>query len=221
MLRWLEGRCREELPLAKPDLRIYIRNGMGRSDIKARELHENEGYHAVRYFWRMEITLTTPPVEPQFPAGIELRPFDSQSHVRMVYEANQESFADHWGFTRISFERWKHIRMNDTFDPTLWHIAWQRDEVAGICLCHSRNGNGWVGTLGVRRAWRNKGLGKALLLQSFTEFYRRGMPTIGLSVDAANLTGATRLYERAGMHVSQEYVSYEKELRSGQEPEEE
>jgi hypothetical protein len=47
------------------------------------------------------------------------------------------------------------------------------------------------------------------------------MPTIGLSVDAANLTGATRLYERAGMHVSQEYVSYEKELRSGREPEEE
>jgi mycothiol synthase len=221
MLHWLEGRCREELPLTKSDLRIYIRNGMGSSDKKGRELHEHEGYHAVRYFWRMEVTLTTPPVVPQFPAGVELRPFDPQSHIRMVYEANQESFADHWGFTRVPFERWKHIRMNDTFDPTLWHVAWQNDEIAGICLCRSRNGNGWVGTLGVRRAWRNKGLGTALLLQSFSEFYRRGTPTIGLGVDAANLTGATRLYERAGMNVAKEYVNYEKELRPGREPNEE
>ena len=30
-----------------------------------------------------------------------------------------------------------------------------------------------------------------------------------------NLTGATRLYERAGMHVARTYISYEKELRAG------
>jgi len=221
LLRWLENRCRDELLLADPDLRVYIRNGVGSSDQKARELHENEGYRLVRYFWRMEVTLTAPPATPQFPAGIELRPFDPQKHMRMVYEANQESFADHWGFARVPFERWKHVRLGGAFDPTLWHIAWQGDEVAGICLCRSRNGNGWVGTLGVRRAWRNIGLGMALLLQSFNEFYQRGTPTIDLSVDAASLTGATRLYERAGMHVTQEYVTYEKELRPGREPDEE
>jgi mycothiol synthase len=221
MLHWLEIRCREELVLADPGLRVYIRNGLGSSDKKGRELHEYEGYHAVRYFWRMEVTLTTPPVVAQFPAGVELRPFDPQSHMRKVYEVNQESFADHWGFTRIPFERWKHIRMNDTFDPTLWYVAWHKDEIAGICLCRSRSGNGWVGTLGVRRAWRNKGLGTALLLRSFSEFYQRGTPTIGLGVDAASLTGATRLYERAGMKVAHEYVSYEKELRPGRGPDEE
>jgi ribosomal protein S18 acetylase RimI-like enzyme len=41
------------------------------------------------------------------------------------------------------------------------------------------------------------------------------MKTIGLGVDASNPTGATRLYQRAGMVVASEHVTYEKELRPG------
>jgi ribosomal protein S18 acetylase RimI-like enzyme len=78
-----------------------------------------------------------------------------------------------------------------------------------------RQGIGWVGTIGVRRPWRKKGLGLALLRHTFGEFYKRGMTTIGLGVDAANITGATRLYQRAGMHVASEFALYEKELRAG------
>lgn len=81
-------------------------------------------------------------------------------------------------------------------------------------------GIGYVGTLGVRRARRKRGLGEALLLHSFNEFYKRGTRTIGLGVDAENPTGATRLYKKVGMHVASEYVIYEKELRPGREPEE-
>ena len=82
-------------------------------------------------------------------------------------------------------------------------------------------GIGWIRTLGVRRAWRKRGLGEALLLHSFGEFYKRGTKTIGLGVDAENPTGATRLYQKAGMHVASEYVTYEKELRSGRDMDEE
>ena len=62
---------------------------------------------------------------------------------------------------------------------------------------------------------RNKGLGLTLLNHSFAQFYEENVRTIRLSVDATNPTGATRLYERAGMHVATEYVIYEKELRPG------
>ena len=75
-----------------------------------------------------------------------------------------------------------------------------------------RNGGGWVGALGVRRAWRGRGLGKALLLQSFGEFHRRGLPRASLGVDADSPTGATRLYEQAGMHVELEQIVFEKAL---------
>ena len=77
---------------------------------------------------------------------------------------------------------------------------------------------GWVEELGVRRSWRKKGLGLALLHHSFAEFYRREKHSVGLGVDAENLTGALRLYERAGMHSdpNRRYAVYELELRPGE-----
>jgi len=76
-------------------------------------------------------------------------------------------------------------------------------------------GVGWVGTLGVRKPWRKSGLGLALLQHTFGEFYRRGMKTVGLGVDASNKTGATHLYQRAGMHIVSEFITFEKEIRPG------
>jgi ribosomal protein S18 acetylase RimI-like enzyme len=49
-----------------------------------------------------------------------------------------------------------------------------------------------------------------LLLHSFAEFRRRGLRRAGLGVDAESLTGANRLYEEAGMHVSARFDIYEK-----------
>jgi len=224
MLRTLETRAREEIKLAKPDLRVFIRNGMPVGDTPARELHEAEGYRSIRFSWRMEIKLDEAPRMPVWPAGMELRPFLLEEHNHAVFEAHEEAFSDHWGHTPGTFERWQYRMTNrEDFDPALWFIAWDKrsEQIAGYSLCRYRMGTGWVGTLGVRRAWRKQGLGEALLLHSFGEFYKRGMKTIGLGVDAENPTGATRLYKKAGMYVAAEYVIYEKELRSGRDIEEE
>jgi mycothiol synthase len=74
---------------------------------------------------------------------------------------------------------------------------------------------GWVDVVGVRRPWRNRGLGLALLRHAFAEYHRRGVRKVGLSVDAESVTSAPRLYGRAGMSVKSSYVIYVKELRSG------
>jgi ribosomal protein S18 acetylase RimI-like enzyme len=105
----------------------------------------------------------------------------------------------------------------DSFDPSLWHIAWDGDQIAGYAQTRYRNGIGWVGNLGVRRPWRKRGLGEALLLHSFNEFYKRGMMRIGLGVDASNPTGATRLYQKVGMQIAVEDIVVEKEYRPGRE----
>jgi mycothiol synthase len=75
------------------------------------------------------------------------------------------------------------------------------------------DGKPWVGTLGVRKPWRGRGIGEALLRRSFLEFHRRGHDHVALGVDAANETGATALYERVGMHVTHQFDEYEKRLR--------
>lgn len=220
LMRALEARARREMEKADPGLQVFVRNGMSIGDTVAREMHEIEGYRPIRYSWRMEIELTEAPPAPAWPQGISLRPFDLEAQDRQVFEAHEEAFSDHWGHTPGTYSRWQqHMTGGEGFDPALWLIAWDGDQVAGYSLCRFRMGIGYVGTLGVRRPWRKHGLGMALLLHSFHEFRSRGMITIGLGVDASNPTGATRLYQKAGMHIASEYVIYEKELRPGREPE--
>ena len=62
---------------------------------------------------------------------------------------------------------------------------------------------------------RRRGLAQALLLHSFGQLYAHGMRCIGLGVDADSLTGATRLYEKVGMHVERRHELWEKELPIG------
>jgi mycothiol synthase len=216
LLRVLEQRAVQEVEKADPDLRVFIRNGMSMGDTVAREMHEAEGYTPIRFYWRMEVDFEGQPPAPQWPAGIELRPFDQDAHAALVHSAHMEAFRDHWGFTPQSIEEWrKHFIESSEYNPELWLIAWEGDQIAGFAICRYRMGNGWVAVLGVRRPWRKRGLGLALLQGAFGAFYQRGTPMVGLGVDASSPTGATRLYQRAGMRVASEYISYEKELRPG------
>ena len=218
LLHALEARARQEIQLAEPELRVFVRNAMDSRDITAREMHEAEGYNPVRYTWRMEITLEEPPTIPVWPQGIELRPFDLEAHDTLVFQAHQDAFRDHWGFVPRPYEFWQHHMIEDeNYDPSLWHIAWDGDQIAGYALCRYRLGNSWVGSLGVRRPWRKRGLGLALLYHAFGEFYKRGDRLVMLVVDSENPNGATRLYQKAGMHVASEFIFYEKELRPGRE----
>jgi len=102
------------------------------------------------------------------------------------------------------------------FEPALWFLAVEGGEIAGVSLCRlpypGRPSVGWVRTLGVRPPWRRRGLGLALLVRSFRELRGRGARTAGLGVWADNLTGAVRLYERAGMWVEERRDTYERRL---------
>lgn len=60
---------------------------------------------------------------------------------------------------------------------------------------------------------RGRGIGgEILLLTAFAELARRGETRVALGVDAQNPTGATQLYEKAGMHVAFRANVYEKAL---------
>lgn len=52
----------------------------------------------------------------------------------------------------------------------------------------------------------------ALLHTAFAEIHRRGIPRVELGVDSESPTGATRLYERAGMRPALGWEFWEKRL---------
>lgn len=214
LLEKVTERAREEMQLAPAGERVTIQSSINNKDEAGHALFREHGYSMVRYFWRMEIKLDKAPSATSLPAGIMLRPFDKNVHARAVWEADNEAFRDHWGSHEQTYEKWSHRKFgNPNFDATLWMVAWEGDEIAGFSQNRMRQEIGWIGSLAVRRPWRGKGLASALLRQSFAEFYKRGIHTVGLGVDSENITGATRVYEKAGMHVAGEYALYEKELR--------
>lgn len=211
-----EKRALEHIPLAPLDKRVFVHSVMNIEDKYFRSLHEKFGYASVRYFWRMEIKLESSPEIHPLPEGLEFRLFNEAEHARLVWEAENEAFRDHWGSHDSKYEEWHQRKLErPEYDPTLWFVAWEGDQIAGFSQNRFMNEIGWISTLGVRRPWRKMGLGVSLLTHSFLEFYKRGIKTIGLGVDSSNPTGATRLYENAGMHVANSYVVYEKELRAG------
>lgn len=214
LLAKVAERAHAELALTEPGGRIRVQSMINNKDEAGHMLLRHEGYAPIRYYWRMEIQFKQAPAAADFPAGIEIRPFIKEQHAVAVWQANNEAFLDHWGSHEQTYESWSHAKFgNPNFDPSLWLIAWDGDQVAGFSQNRLRQGIGWVGTLGVRRPWRNRGLGLALLQHTFRVFDQRGIQTIGLGVDAENPTGATRLYLKAGMHAATEFATYEKELQ--------
>ncbi|MEW5988306.1 MAG: GNAT family N-acetyltransferase [Chloroflexota bacterium] len=225
LLGWAEQRARQSIPLTPDGARVVLHSHAPSTDAAAHILFEQSGFTLIRHSWRMLIEMETAPLEPVWPAGITWRTLVVGQDERVAIQAVQDSFQDHWGYVARPLDEelqvWRHFMTHDPlFDPSLWFLAMYGDQVAGVSLCWPPRPPedpemGWLGTLGVRRPWRKQGLGLALLYHTFGEFYRRGHHKVGLGVDASNLTGATRLYEKAGMRVARQYDLYEKELRPG------
>jgi mycothiol synthase len=206
LLRRGEERARA---LGKPS----IHAGMLLENDAARRVLEALGYREVRRFYRMQVELDGALEPPEWPAGIRAETFRLED-ARAFKDAIDEAFADDWGFHSSTFEQWKENRLEaPETDTSLWFIARDGEEIAGVIRCDGKRfGGGWVGALGVRKPWRRRGIGRALLRHAFEEFRRRGEPHVGLGVDAENESGALGLYERAGMRAVSADVVFAKEL---------
>jgi mycothiol synthase len=173
-------------------------------DEAVRQLLSGAGYAIARSSFEMERALEGGLQRPSWPEGLALRPF-AEPDAAVVHAAHDGAFVDHWAYTPTTLESWRAYHLGEGSDTTLWRIAWAGDEVAGLALNEPRRGEdeavGWVSVLAVSRPWRRRGLGQALLWESFAAFAAAGCAAAGLGVDAENTTGAVALYERVGMHV--------------------
>lgn len=224
LLSWSEGRTKETLAIAAPDLRVTLSASAAAANPAMQRILEAGGFRHMRSGWQMIIELPDePPPEPVPPPGIAIRSLNpDEAEQRAFLDAQNEAFTDHYGFVPMSFDDFVHFNTRVVpYVPSLWRVAVDGDRIAGVALnvAHrpGMEDTGWVGTLGVRRAWRRRGIGEALLRDAFARFHERGMRRVGLGVDASSLTGATRLYERVGMRVARESRTYERLVRDGRE----
>jgi mycothiol synthase len=192
IVEWAEERS---LGLGGTEVRISVTS----TDERAACLLRSRGYERIRSFFRMVIELDEEPAPVEWPEGFEVSAL-SPGEEHVLHEVLQDAFRDHWEHTPWTFEEWIGKR---TLEHDLCFLVHTGGEVAAAAECRrERFGMGWVGTLGTRRKYRRRGLGDALLRHSLRELYARGARKVGLGVDAESPTGATRLYERAGMRAA-------------------
>ena len=178
------------------------------------------GYAPFRRFASMRRTgLSDLPVMP-LPAGFEIRPVTrDRAEMRRVFDADVEAFRDHFGWTEASDEKFQEFVEYDNVDPALWIVAFDGDEVAGAVLngIHSDadgERTAWLDSIFTRRAWRKRGLARALIARSLAMFRDQGFDDAYLGVDLANANQALALYESCGFAVQSGATAYRKPVPS-------
>ena len=217
LLDSLEERVRELRPEWPDGERIVLQAAHLVGDERAPSLFAGREFEYARSFFRMVIDVTEPQPDPVWPDGVELRPLEPDRDGPMLHAAEIEAFADEWDYVVLDYDTWRKRAFGQSgFDSALAPVVWAVDEVVAFSRNYAKRHGDWgfVGTLGVRPAWRRRGLGLALLHDSFGRFRETGETTVALGVDVENPTGATRLYERAGMHVLWQADVWQKELRA-------
>jgi ribosomal protein S18 acetylase RimI-like enzyme len=222
---WSVGRTKELLPLASREIRVAATASADSQDEARRAALERAGFAPVRVENHMRIDLVTPSSAAQWPSGVSVHTADLDADMRAIVAAYTEAWRDHWGFVErpsadvlATFLGEVENRCGPV-DPSLWFLAVEGDEVVGMSLCIAGlmddPTGGYIYDLGVRPAWRKRGIALALLHHTFAEFRSRGYVAVELDVDSQSLTGALRVYEHAGMRTIRQSIDYEKELRPG------
>jgi ribosomal protein S18 acetylase RimI-like enzyme len=140
--------------------------------------------------------------EGVWPVGTQLREFTPES-AGAVHEVLTHAYVDESGFVDAFPAWWAALKADAEFDPKLVFVA--RDEafqVVGVALCWT---SAFIKDLAVRRDWRRRGLGRALLLHAFAVFQQRGATEVRLKVHADNPSGAIRVYRSVGMRDEEEF----------------
>lgn len=211
-----ERRAQRFEELAGPTAQVVMHAAALADEPKAGALLASRGYREVRRFELRRVDFAAEPALPADVDGITIRGFRAEE-AHQLYEAHVEAFADHWGEGEESYEDFRHHHLDTPeHDADLWFGAWAGDELAGYvgALDEAREdpARGYVSLLGVRRVYRRRGIGEALLLRAFRALYDRGRTGVDLHVDTDSLTGATRLYARVGMTAFPRFATWEKEL---------
>jgi mycothiol synthase len=226
LCRWIEERCRQALARLPVGTSATVLQQVASTDRAARDLLIAQGYRVARHSFRMVLEMDASPAAPLDPEGIVLRPLVRETEAKALVQALREAFRDNWGYVErpfeVEYERWMNLldREDGAETARYWLVAVDGSEIAGFALSRPRAGenpeDASLYVVGVRPAWRRRGIALALLQRTFRALYQGGARRVRLEVDAQNRTGATRLYEKVGMRLESRDDFYEKQLHPGE-----
>jgi mycothiol synthase len=216
LLHWQEQRLRliaQTHPATGPF--IFGANA-DESQPASRALLLSEGYSVAFTFVHMVCQLPDTPISlAPLPDGLVLRPAEAE-HLQAIYAANEEAFQDsRAGHIRESYASFFQDLHWPEVDTSLWFIAWDGDEIAGLVINEIAGARGHTPWVAVRSPWRRCGLGKALMTRTIRRFQEQGVKQAGISTIAENPGRSVHLYESVGYRVVERQPRYRKPMFAG------
>jgi ribosomal protein S18 acetylase RimI-like enzyme len=179
---------------------------------------EAAGYRVNKHYFRMMIEMDERPPMPVWPAGLVLRNVVPGQDDGSLFEFIITAFDWPGREAHVTFEQWQdHMMRPDHFIPELWFLLYDGDALIGAALCYDYVDYGWVRQLAVRKDWRGRGLGAALLRHAFAVFFERGRRQVALGVEANNVN-ALEFYNHVGMEMMRQYDEYRKMIKPDLKP---
>ena len=221
LLRSMEEHARGLLAGQPTERPVVLGTWSADTAVGTRALMSQAGYSPARYFFDMVRPSLESIERPVLPEGLELRPV-GPSQMKQMWDADVEAFRDHWGGFDASDTRFEQWKTDPKFEPNLWVVAWDGDEIAGGVINEINRAEneafnrkrGWLASVFVRRPWRRRGLATAMVLRSLEVFRDRGMTSAGLGVDADNPNGALGLYTGTGFEVEFRSTAFRKPMEA-------
>jgi mycothiol synthase len=188
-----------------------FRHSIGAADIAAAAMVRDRGLSPIRHYWHMQIDLTGPIDAGPPPEGIDIGRVEPPEDLRLVHTVLDQAFVDDPGDHPEPFDRWvEEETTGPSYDSGLWLLARDAGAAVGTLVASAGDDGGWVDWLAVLASHRGRGIGAALLRRSFASFADLGLRRVMVNVDAENVTGATGVYERAGMRVANRWDLWER-----------
>jgi GNAT superfamily N-acetyltransferase len=227
VLAWMEGRGRQMLAATGKDVPGRLAVYVDEHQRDQRRLYAAAGFSPIRWYTQMRRDLADPVPDAPVPPGLRVVPWseDLDDAVRL---AHNEAFLDHWGTEPQTPETWRGHQ--SAFAPTWSFVALDvsggggavpgAPVVAGYLISGRYEQDwpvlgytcGYTDLLGVRPAYRGRGLAVALLAAAMRAYRADGMQYAALSVDTANPSGAHALYPRLGYEPVHGEILYSVEI---------
>ena len=216
LLELMEGRARELAAGRTVTLGIYASH----VNTAKRELLERRGFQSHHTVLRFKIDLANRPPDAGRPAGgCRAAAATTRTTPTRCATTMTEAFEGHRRYTPRRLDEWLDLRLrHPAFDPGLWRVAECDGEIVGAALVYDVGETGYLSNVGVRQAWRGKGVAQALLADAFAALRERGQMRVLVSVDADAAPAAIRLYEEAGMRVHERHDWFVKSSRTALSP---
>lgn len=212
LMRTCKARASEILTNGKMGGEVTLTGYASITNPRLQGTYTRAGFTEVKRHYNMAIEIRGDFPAPDWPAGITLSTFDPAEEFDL-YTFMEAAFARP-GREPAPFEFWHGLLLRGgRYDPALFLVAREGGRIVGAALSYDEEVGGWVRQLAVATDQRGRGLGSLLLRQLYNTFARRGVKRVALAVSAEN-ENALRVYERAGMHRSREFIEYRKSLET-------